>query len=234
MSWLARTIASSLRLDDDDPEADANPAAADPNSPHKAKSADSQVDSPTSPSDQSPRGVKEDLTELKKTLTRQFWGVASFLAPPPDPSPSPTERSVDRSPESPPRPDHSPSLRDSADREASDDEVLIAGIRSDFAEISGKFRSGISKLSQNKTVWEFTKIASNFLQLGAESESVDADLVGNAVGVTEEVLAFAKNIAMHPETWLDFPVPDNEDDSDGMLASHFDKICFCAVSCSLS
>ncbi|KAK4755381.1 hypothetical protein SAY87_009138 [Trapa incisa] len=215
MSWLARTIANSLRFDDVDSSADANPAtAADPSLPHKAKSDDSLADGLASPLGQTPRGVKEDLTELKMTLTRQLWDVASFLAPPPDTSPSPPERSAGWSSESTPQPGRSPSPWDSADREASDDEALIAGIRSDFAEIGGKFRSGISKLSKNKTVWEFTKIASNFLQLGAESEHVDTDLVGNTVGVTEEALAFARNIAMHPKTWLDFPIANNDDDSD--------------------
>jgi hypothetical protein len=29
------------------------------------------------------KGVREDLSELTKSLTRQLWGVASFLAPPP-------------------------------------------------------------------------------------------------------------------------------------------------------
>ncbi|KAJ4866436.1 BSD domain-containing protein [Raphanus sativus] len=33
----------------------------------------------------------------------------------------------------------------------------------------------------------------------------------DAVAVTEEVLAFARNIAMHPETWLDFPLDPEED-----------------------
>ncbi|KAK4766895.1 hypothetical protein SAY86_014646 [Trapa natans] len=217
MSWLTKTIANSLNLDNDDDfqtEANHTAAAADPSSPHKAKSLDAHSDSPTSQSDQSPRGVKEDLTELKETLTRQFWGVASFLAPLPDSPPSSRDASADPIPKSPTPPGRSSPSPDSIDQDASDDEALIDGIRSDFAEISGKFRTGISKLSQNKTVWEFTKIASNFLHLGSEPESVDADLIGNAVGVTEEVVAFARNIAMHPETWLDFPLSDNDDDSD--------------------
>ncbi|KAF9603144.1 hypothetical protein IFM89_034154 [Coptis chinensis] len=29
-----------------------------------------------------------------------------------------------------------------------------------------------------------------------------------------EVLTFARNIAMHPETWLDFPLADDEDSDD--------------------
>ena len=31
------------------------------------------------------------------------------------------------------------------------------------------------------------------------------------VGITDEVLAFAKNIEMHLETWLDFPIDEKED-----------------------
>ncbi|KAI6699395.1 hypothetical protein NL676_013719 [Syzygium grande] len=218
MSWLARSIANSLKLDDGDDEGDddRSPRATGPDpSPRPKSAAEPPSGSPPSPSSESPRGVKEDLSELKKTLTRQLWGVASFLAPPPDPSPPPpARRTADPDPSSPPppRPPGGPAPpREPSDQEDPDDEALIAGIRSDFAEIGGRFRSGISKLSSNKTVWEFTKIASNFLQLGPEGDSVDEDLVGNAVGVTEEVLAFARNIAMHPETWLDFPLPDHED-----------------------
>ena len=33
-----------------------------------------------------------------------------------------------------------------------------------------------------------------------------------AVALTDEVVAFADNIAMHPETWLDFPLLQDEDD----------------------
>lgn len=88
---------------------------------------------------------------------------------------------------------------------------MIAGIRSDFAEIGGRFKSGITKLSSNKAVSEFTKIASNFLQFGDEEEEKEFAARGSEVGVTDEVLAFARNIAMHPETWLDFPLPDDQD-----------------------
>ncbi|GJZ20579.1 putative BSD domain-containing protein [Tanacetum coccineum] len=51
------------------------------------------------------------------------------------------------------------------------------------------------------------------------SNSVREDLVEEKekeiVGVTEEVLGFATNIAHHPETWLDFPLSEDED-SDGV------------------
>lgn len=33
-----------------------------------------------------------------------------------------------------------------------------------------------------------------------------------AVGLTDEVVSFADNIAGHPETWLEFPFPQDEDD----------------------
>ncbi|KAA8522581.1 hypothetical protein F0562_013058 [Nyssa sinensis] len=191
MSWLARSIANSLKLDDDDEDNVDN-------NPNNTKANDEQhhLSDPSSPSTPE-RGVRDDLSELTKTLTRQFWGVASFLAPPPaSESSSPADFSYSNP--------HQPS-----DPEVSDS-VGIAGISNDFAEIGGKVRNGFSKLSNNIAVSEITKIASNFLQLGSEQE--DYDSVGGAVGVTEEVVAFVRDIAMHPETWLDFPLSDDEDD----------------------
>ena len=40
------------------------------------------------------------------------------------------------------------------------------------------------------------------------------------VGITDEVLAFARNIGMHPETWLDFSI-DEEEDLDHMCVFFF-------------
>ncbi|KDP32100.1 hypothetical protein JCGZ_12561 [Jatropha curcas] len=221
MSWLARSIANSLKLEDDDDDNDQynnntpNPNVTDSKSPSNPQSDhQTQSPSPSSPSSTTsattPRGVKEDLSELTKTLTRQFWGVASFLAPSPDPpSSSSSSHSSQISNELSDNPQpHLPS-----DPEASNED-LIAGIRSDFAEIGGKFKSGISKLSTNAAVSEITKMASNFLQLGSENDLTDEDLIGSAVGVTEEVVAFARDISMHPETWLDFPVTDDEEFDD--------------------
>ncbi|GJY24299.1 BSD-like protein [Tanacetum coccineum] len=71
----------------------------------------------------------------------------------------------------------------------------------------GRFRSGIEKLSNNIDVSEITKLATNLLQLSPEDEEVV-----KAVGVTEEVVAFVRDITLHPETWLDFPLPDDHDD----------------------
>ncbi|KHN36314.1 hypothetical protein glysoja_003437 [Glycine soja] len=105
-----------------------------------------------------------------------------------------------------------------------EEEDVIAGIRNDFTELVASSRTGSSKSARltvtpnfpdfslfgNKTVSEFTKIASSFLQLGSEEEH---DLDG-VLGVTEDVVAFARSVALHPETWLDFPLPDDEDSDD--------------------
>ncbi|XP_009150678.1 uncharacterized protein LOC103874029 [Brassica rapa] len=179
MAWLARSIANSLKLDEDDGDDE------------KRLSGEDSVPNQSVSESQSPRGVKEDISELTKTLRSQFWGVASFLS---QPSPSPDLQERNQSP-------------DDAEEE---DEDLIAGIRNDFAEIGGRFRTGISKLSENLPVSDFTKIASNFLQLG--SEGADPKDYGDVIGVTEELVAFVRDLAMHPETWLDLPLPDEDDD----------------------
>ena len=42
-------------------------------------------------------------------------------------------------------------------------------------------------------------------------------MVLGGVGITDEVLAFARNIGMHPKTWLDFLIDEEED---------LDRMCF--------
>ncbi|PHT56862.1 hypothetical protein CQW23_05348 [Capsicum baccatum] len=184
MSWFARSIANTLRLEDDVVSSPNHHHSTDQPTTQKQQTVDVDDSSPVSPS----RGVKEDISELTKTLTRQFWGVASFLAPPPQSEPDKT-------------------LLDPDEEES--DPAGIAGLRSDIIEIGGRFKSGISKFSKNIPVSEITKMASNLLQLGEEEEE---DPGRGAVGVTEEVVAFVRDIAMHPETWLDFPLLDDEDD----------------------
>ncbi|KAE9596711.1 putative BSD domain-containing protein [Lupinus albus] len=190
MSWLARTIANSLRLDEEEDKEDLHNNDDNLISTQSKSELESDPQSPSSSaSTPTARGVKEDLSEITKSISRQLWGVASFLAPPPDPDPNPPSEPSDSN---------------------ATDEDIISGIRSDFEEISGRFRSGISKISGNKTVSEFTKFASNFLQIGSD----EGNGLDSVVGLTEEVLAFAGNIAMHPETWLDFPHlvdPDSDD-----------------------
>ncbi|KAK3149462.1 hypothetical protein QOZ80_3AG0217700 [Eleusine coracana subsp. coracana] len=313
MSWLARSIANSLNIPedsgaDDDPDASTTPSPSgripQPPSPppHPLHSAAAE-------------GVKEDLTELSKTLTRQFWGVANFLAPPPgETSPSPSPQSAGDQ---------------SADAETPPE---IVGIRSDFAELGGRFKTGISRISSHKAVSGFSRLASNFFasedeeeneweeerrrgircEMGEEGgrhdvegdelwdeweeklrlEVDDGDMRNDlldghqlevekvkqeeggeleeqrvrhedgeleekvrneeysqlegrtlheedveledgtihddeevedldVIGITEEVLAFAQNIARHPETWLDFPLLPDDEESDGPF-SYFD------------
>lgn len=303
MSWLARSLASSLNIPDDsgaddDPDADAGAAHTPP--PSTRIPQPPPVPTHTLHSGAA-EGVKEDLTELSKTLTRQFWGVANFLAPPPgetSPSPSPSPQS--------------------AGAQSSDAATPpeIVGIRNDFAEIGGKFRSGIHRISSHKAVSGFSKMASNFFApedeenewdeerrrqirygIGKEAqrheegegdgewhrwdervslnvedgeaearrelemervrdeeddkleeqrmkhedggelgwheedgeseepmvrhEEEDVEEDWDVIGITEEVLAFATNIARHPETWLDFPLLPDDDESDGPF-SYFD------------
>ncbi|MQL73116.1 hypothetical protein Taro_005478 [Colocasia esculenta] len=229
MSWLARSFANLTASDDGAGER--RGAEASPRVTEVGEGGDgSEAGHPG-------RGVKEDISEITKTFTRQLWGVASFLAPPPAASPSrgssPSPRAEEGDPLSsdpsvrsggdPPRP------TDSGEGEYSEvglDTPRMAGIRSDFAEIGGRFRSGISLLSQNKAVEEISKMASTFLQFAADgdeeyAEEEDKELEekygkggDGAIGVTEEVLTFARNISMHPETWLDFPLFPDDDAAD--------------------
>ncbi|RWW62421.1 hypothetical protein BHE74_00030460 [Ensete ventricosum] len=226
MSWLARSLANSLipdrRSDSGGDEIAARAAAAES---RPLESDEGSGEEEIDPS----RGVKEDLSELSKTLARQFWGVASFLAPPPQSS----DGDSGRRPDPPPPSDNGPA-------EASDS-ASMTGIRCDFAEIGGRFGSGFSKISGNMGVSEISKIASNFLQLRAEEEEEqeeeeeeeedDDSFSGGAIGITEEVMSFVRNISMHPETWLDFPLLSDDEDSDGNRSSsvHIDLMLISSV-----
>ncbi|XP_038716095.1 uncharacterized protein LOC120009541 isoform X2 [Tripterygium wilfordii] len=222
MSWLARSLANSLRLDDAEndvtptPSCDASPAThlleqrRQVDQCHNEGEVEGDTRSTQPQDDEQSRGVKEDLTEFKQTLTRQLWGVASFLAPPPTPShheyKDQSGSNFDQFASS------DPSVSGDLEEEGREsDPVGISGIRSDFGEIGGRFR-------------EISKMASNYFPFGAEEdegeneveyeeEKVEEDdnIEENAVGITDEVLAFARNIAMHPETWLDFPLDEEED-----------------------
>lgn len=72
------------------------------------------------------------------------------------------------------------------------------GIRSDFAEIGGKVKAGFSKILQ---------------AIPGDGEDYQAS---RPVGVTEELLAFVRDLVTHPRTWVRFPLPD-EVNTDGML-----------------
>ncbi|KAG2692407.1 hypothetical protein I3760_08G052500 [Carya illinoinensis] len=204
MSWLARSLANSLRLDEEDNSDgdgdgedydvlayradDPDPAPSSSAKPSRQRQEDQYEDNDIQSEEAQSRGVKDDLSELKQTLTRQIWGMATFLVPPPSQPSTPSHfRQSEPSDQSGSRGEDDPS----------DD--AASGIRSDIAEIEGSFRSG--------------NIASNFLPFGSErnEELLEERGLEGAIGITEEVLAFARNIAMHPETWLDFPIDEEED-----------------------
>ncbi|KAG5034029.1 hypothetical protein AAZX31_04G046200 [Glycine max] len=183
MSWLARSFANSLRLDgdvDDENDIVLDPPTTSSRDPaqqqHEARENAFGSEAEEDEETQDRAGVKEDLDEIKQTLTRQFWGMASFLAPPPSDSHSHSQS------------DPSSFVSDQSNHRAvSPNEEL----QLDEAAISNH---------------------SNSVSVGSDSEG-DFGLEQRAVGITEEVLVFAMNIAMHPETWLDFPI-DEEDDTD--------------------
>lgn len=86
--------------------------------------------------------------------------------------------------------------------------------RPDPAEIAGRFRAGLARLPVRQAVADLAKIASSLLP-----PEGDADWAEAAAGVTEEVVAFARDAALRPELWLDFPLLPDDADSDGSCLS---------------
>ncbi|KAK1303661.1 hypothetical protein QJS10_CPB11g01466 [Acorus calamus] len=174
--------------------------------------------------------------EMSAELQRRRWGPnlpgASRMTSRSSPNPKPLVLGLRRRLLAPP-----PEISSAADHHPDEEEAPVVpgeeersprvsrGLRSDFAENGGRFRMGISMLSSNLAVAEITKITSSFLPLELDVSDVDDDLeegayveTEGAVGVTEEVLAFARNISRHPEIWLDFPLLADKEDRNG---NHF-------------
>ncbi|XP_058786126.1 uncharacterized protein LOC131660809 [Vicia villosa] len=202
-SWLARSLANSLRLDDDgniENDVVTNPPTTSPRiSPQQNQSQDNAIiesqlqhhDDENDDETQGRGGVKEDLDEIKQTLTRQFWGMASFLAPPPTASQS--DHSDNPQQQQPQEEEHQRQF----------DEALILNQSLEMEQ--GALREDDPDPNSNT--------------FGSDSEDREPEFdIPCAVGITEEVLTFALNIAMHPETWLDFPI-DEEDDTDDFYMS---------------
>ncbi|WJX35304.1 hypothetical protein P8452_23316 [Trifolium repens] len=190
-SWLARSLANSLRLDDD--IQNDTVTVSSPTNQHQHNNAlirsqleeeEQQYDDDDDDETQGRGGVKEDLDEIKQTLTRQFWGMASFLAPPPTISQS----------------DHN--FPEQQQQQQHVDDAVISNQSSDME--NGIIRGDDPDPNSNT--------------FGSDSEREQEFDIPSAVGITEEVLTFAMNIAMHPETWLDFPI-DEEDDTDDFYMS---------------
>ena len=58
-----------------------------------------------------------------------------------------------------------------------------------------------------------------------ESESDLEECGFGGIRITDKVLAFARNIEMHPKMWLDFPI-DEEEDLDRMCGFFFSLFFF--------
>lgn len=251
MSWFARSLASSLRATDEEHDDEEDRAEEEDEEEENRRHG---------------RGMKEDLSELTKSFTKQLWGVASFLAPPPATSIHDADPSLRYSPTSVSNPDPYPSfegnsqqvdslnrIENSSSGSPTENAQGLTGIRSDLAEIRGSVKTGLSRFSSNKAVHGISKLASTLLtfkeesegeefreaesgdfeeeeeNLGALEEEGDSrafeeeESFKSAVGITDEVLTFARNISMHPETWLDFPLFDDEDDTDDFNLSDIQK-----------
>lgn len=251
MSWFARSLASSLRATDEE---------------HDDEEDREEEEDEEEESRRHGRGMKEDLSELTKSFTKQLWGVASFLAPPPATSIHDADPSLRYSPTSVSNPDPYPSfegnsqqveslnrIENSSSGSPTENAQGLTGIRSDLAEIRGSVKTGLSRFSSNKAVHGISKLASTFLTFKEESEGEEfreaesgdfeeeeensgaleedgdsrafeeEESFKSAVGITDEVLTFARNISMHPETWLDFPLFDDEDDTDDFNLSDIQK-----------
>lgn len=183
-SWFARSLANSLRLDDDDDGDIQNdivtesPTTSPRNNDYQQQQDNNAIESEEENDETlQGRGVKEDLDEIKQTLTRQFWGMASFLAPPPSSTIS----------------------QDEHEQQRQVDDDIISNQNSEMEQ--GVFRRDDPEPN------------SNTFGSDSEGEHEREFDIQCAVGITKEVLTFAMNIAMHPETWLDFPI-DEEDDND--------------------
>uniref|UniRef100_A0A0D9XT67 BSD domain-containing protein n=1 Tax=Leersia perrieri TaxID=77586 RepID=A0A0D9XT67_9ORYZ len=79
----------------------------------------------------------------------------------------------------------------------------------DPAEIAGRFRAGLARLPGRQAVADLAKIASSLLppDEGSFAGAEEAD----PAGFTEEAVAFARDAAMRPELWLDFPLLSDDD-----------------------
>ncbi|MCO5561510.1 hypothetical protein L7F22_015131 [Adiantum nelumboides] len=83
-----------------------------------------------------------------------------------------------------------------------------------------------------------SKIASSLFPVNLDSDdeqcAAETNPNSEAVGVTEEVLTFARNISMHPETWLNFPLLlFTDDDEDDVVSSYCVEILQRSLKCFL-
>lgn len=128
-------------------------------------------------------GVKEDLSVLGETISRQLYGVAAFLAPPP-----------------------SSAVAAAEDTSSGSSSQTLLGIQNDLLELGDSFKSGLSLLSSNKAVSGISRFASNLLPFQNNDDEDDDKSAEGVAGITEEVVDFARQISMRPEYWVEFPL----------------------------
>ncbi|CAN7064456.1 unnamed protein product [Brassica oleracea var. botrytis] len=187
---------------------------------------------PMSPEEEAQaRGVKDDLSELSHTLTRKFRGVANFLAPLPERSSSDlsnprlsqsrfsdpelnqsssSDPRLNRSSSSDPRLDQSSSFDPWLNQPPSSSDRPESCVGIDTRETEIRARS--SDTMEDKRLEDLRDdLEEEEEEETDEEEEEEEEEEMDAVALTDEVLAFARNIAMHPETWLDFPLDPDED-----------------------
>lgn len=182
MSWLARSIANTLLIHDDDdyPQSTSNSNHHPSQSQKGRHDTDQEIKGSENEDQDRTGGVKEDLSEFTESLTRQLWGVASFLAPPASPPPTPRYSTT--------KPQTDLSAPDPYVSEEDDEHTSNSAYGHSRFAVGYGIRDSLSYPTSDQTE--------------------------KAVGVTDEVLAFARNISHHPETWLDFPLSEEEDNDD--------------------
>ncbi|XP_057532732.1 uncharacterized protein LOC130810617 [Amaranthus tricolor] len=203
MSWLARSIANSLRIDEHGDHLESSSMALGNQVNDRGNSENGEIEE----IDGDLRGVKDDLNEFKDSLTRQLWGVANFLAPPP-----PTASfSSDLQDQRVITELNQLELNDPSISGDEDDDLSV------YARVSmadgDRSEIGVGNLKDYDSS-NLRHLGLNSVEEDDDGDGDDDDMISEAAGLTDEVLTFAGNIAHHPETWLDFPVEDEDDMED--------------------
>ncbi|KAF3570307.1 hypothetical protein F2Q69_00063572 [Brassica cretica] len=182
---------------------------------------------PMSPEEEAQaRGVKDDLSELSHTLTRKFRGVANFLAPLPERSSSDlsnprlsqsrfSDPELNQSSSSDPRLNQSSSFDPRLNQPPSSSDRPESCVGIDTRETEIRSWNPDTMALEEKNIEDMRNDPEEEEEEEEtdeeEDEEEEEEEEMDAVALTDEVLAFARNIAMHPETWLDFPLDPDED-----------------------
>eukprot|EP00270_Netrium_digitus_P009435 TRINITY_DN2866_c0_g1_i1.p1 TRINITY_DN2866_c0_g1~~TRINITY_DN2866_c0_g1_i1.p1 ORF type:complete len:649 (-),score=226.84 TRINITY_DN2866_c0_g1_i1:282-2228(-) len=176
-------------------------------------------------------GIRRDMAELSDTLASSFSSVMRVVTG--DDIVARSTTTWQQTPPSRPEYFHSSTERDASGSEVAvgkgkgttadeDDEAegggLLQAAKEDLSALTGTIKIGFSGIS---------KLATSILPFGLDdgSDGSDGDEgagVGDDEGahkLSDEVVAFANSIAIHPETWMDFPLPPEDEDGDDFILS---------------